>query len=187
MPQNRRRPVASLGLMYGAFIFMGALFGVALSLTLGVFYALSLEGAFKANLRAVAGQVRDRLTGRRRYLPQVDGERRVESDTRIRSLQEELRMANRLLDQARGEREAHGQQSRAAADQTQQLQKDVIERDARMLALEEELRQHGPRLQALREQLAARSAELAQARRELKDLQVELDVLSSGSQLLGRG
>ncbi|CAG0937847.1 hypothetical protein GPROT2_00022 [Gammaproteobacteria bacterium] len=166
--------------MYGAFIFMGALFGVALSVTVGLFYVLSLGGDFKSSLHDVAGQLRDRLTGRRRYQPQVSGERRVESDNRVRSLQEELRVANRLLDQARAEREAREQQASQGADQLRELQQQVLERDERILALEGQLGQQAPQLQALREQLAERASQLAQAQRQAKDLQMEIEVLHSG-------
>ena len=166
--------------MYGAFIFMGALFGVALSVTVGLFYVLSLGGDFQASLRDAAGQLRDRITGRRRYQPQVSGERRVESDNRVRSLQEELRVANRLLDQARAEREAREQQASQGADQLRELQQQVLERDERILALEGQLGQQAPQLQALREQLAERASQLAQAQRQAKDLQMEIEVLHSG-------
>ncbi|GIK34613.1 MAG: hypothetical protein BroJett010_11720 [Gammaproteobacteria bacterium] len=166
--------------MYGAFIFMGALFGVALSVTVGLFYVLSLGGDFQASLRDAAGQLRDRITGRRRYQPQVTGERRVETDNRVRSLQEELRVANRLLEQARGEREANDQQARQGADQVRELQQAVLEREERILALESQVGQYSPQLQELREQLAERTMQLVQAQRQARDLQMEIEVLNSG-------
>ncbi len=172
--------------MYAAFMFMGALFGVALSVTVGLFYVLSLGGDFKASLRDAAGQLRDQLTGRRRLQPQQPGEPRVEVDTRVRSLQEELRVVHRLLDQTRGEREAHGQEIRNTADQIRQLQQGVLERDARILDLDGELNQQRGQLQALREQLAERAAELARAQRQARDLQTEIDVLNSGIDLVSR-
>lgn len=172
--------------MYAAFIFIGVLFGVAMSITLALFYVLSLGGDFRGNLHAVAIELRDRLTGRRRSAPAAGEGQRVEADPRIRSLQEELRMANRLLDQTRNERETQAAEIARAGERAEQLAAEINERDARILTLETESSRQAPQLQTLREELATRSAELGRARREIKDLQVEIDVLGAGARLVSQ-
>lgn len=172
--------------MYAAFIFIGVLFGVAMSITLSLFYVLSLGGDFRANLHSVALELRDRLTGRRRPLQQAAEGQKAEADPRIRSLQEELRMANRLLEQARREREEQVAEVARARERAEEMAGEINERDARILTLETESSRQAPQLEALREELAARTAELGRARREIKDLQVEIDVLGAGAGLVGQ-
>lgn len=172
--------------MYAALLIIGFLFGLALALTVGLFYVLSLDGEFKANVRATAVQVRDRVTGRRRYQPAVSGERRVEPDARLRSLQEELRVANRLLDQARAERQAGSDEAGKAAEEARGLRLELDERDLRIASLEDQVKGHAERQEALRQQLAERAEQLARSQRELRDLQTELDVLQSGVDVVNR-
>ena len=78
--------------MYVALLIIGVIFGVALAATIGLFYVISLDGEFQANLRATAVALRDRVTGRRRYSPAPGVERRADPDPRLRSMQEELRL-----------------------------------------------------------------------------------------------
>lgn len=166
--------------MYAGFILIGVFFGLALALTVGLFYVLGLDGQFRENLEATARVLRDRVTGRRRYVPAVSGERRAEPDPRVRSLQEELRVANRLIEQARAGQQGDAEQARQASEQTATLRQDIIERDQRIVALEDELRAATGSRETLREQLAENAGQLARAQRELRDLQTELDLLQSG-------
>ncbi len=166
--------------MYAGFILIGVIFGLTLALTVGLFYVLSLEGEFKANLRAAGLEVRDRVTGRRRYMPAVSGERRVEPDPRVRALQEELRVANRLMEQVRAEHQASAEQTHQASERTQALHLGLAERDLCIAGLEEQVKTLAERQEALRQQLADRCEQLARSQRDVRDLQTELDVLQSG-------
>ena len=166
--------------MYAGFIFIGVLFGLALTLTVSLFYVLSLDGEFKANIRATAREVRDRITGRRRYVPAVSGERRVEPDPRVRSLQEELRVANRLMEQVRAERQVSAAENHKTSGQTLEMRQGLAERDLRIASLEEQLKMQAERQETLRQQLAERCEQLARSQREVRELQTELDVLQSG-------
>lgn len=166
--------------MYAGFILIGVFFGLALAVTVGLFYVLGLDGSFRANLEATARELCDRVTGRRRYVPGVTGERRQDVDPRVRSLQEELRLANRLLEQARSGQQGDAEQARRAVEENATLRQDLAARDGRIGELEAQLQAATGRQEALREQLAERAEQLARSQRDVRDLQTELDVLQSG-------
>lgn len=166
--------------MYAGFILIGVFFGLALAVTVGLFYVLGLDGSFRANLEATARELCDRVTGRRRYVPGVTGERRQDVDPRVRSLQEELRLANRLLEQARSGQQSDAEQARRAVEENATLRQDLAARDGRIGELEAQLQAATGRQEALREQLAERAEQLARSQRDVRDLQTELDVLQSG-------
>jgi hypothetical protein len=86
-----------------AMLIIGVLFGVALSVTVALFAILSMEGRFSDNLRATAGQALRRLTGRgpRPGAGLAAGSRAPEFEARLRTLTEEVRVMQRLLDQTK--------------------------------------------------------------------------------------
>jgi chromosome segregation ATPase len=169
--------------MLFAMFLMGLLFGVALAVTLALFAVLAMDGRFADNVVAAARFGRDRLTGR---LPRAEATtviRSPESDARLRALQEEIRVQQRLLEQARVEREGH-------TAEVQQLQLDLTSLREANAGCEQRIGERDAALREstavaarAREELALANAELARARREAKDLETELGVARSGAGL----
>lgn len=164
-----------------AMALIGLLFGVALTVTVAVFAVLAMDGGFSDNLRLAARELQGRLTGRHRPAAPVVAARNPEADTRIRGLQEEIKVMQRLLEQGRAEREQAAEAARRAAEEIGALRAAVGERDEKAGAIQEAARAQAAEAGRLREELGRASAELATARRELRDLQTELSVAQSGA------
>lgn len=167
--------------MAQAMFIIGILIGVALSATVALFGVLSMDGRFGDNLKAAATEARLRLTGRNRRLQVTVPGRNPETDARVRGLQEEIKVMQRLVEQGRAEGEAHAGASTRSAEQLAALQAAVVDRDQRILALEASLKEEGAAKSHLRDELALRSAELAGAKRDVRDLETELSVAQSGA------
>ncbi len=166
-----------------AMFIVGLLFGVALTVTVALFGILSMDGRFRENLVAAASECRNRLTGRHRRGQASAPSRGIESDTRLRALQEEVRVMQRLMEQARVEREAQAEESRRAGAEVAALRGLLTEREAQVSARDAALAETTAAVITAREQLADRSAELARSRREAKDLETELGIVQSGTGL----
>jgi len=159
-------------------LIIGILFGAGLSLLLAMLYVLSLGGEFRDSLRLAALELRDRLTGRRPPPAPAAEQAPPPPDPRIRGLQEELRMANRLLEKARGERLAIVEQAERASAETAQLNEAIAEGERRIAALGEEVTAERNRAEQLRALLGERCEELARANRDVRDLRNELELLN---------
>lgn len=170
--------------MYGAFVFIGVLFGVALSITLGLFYVLAQGGSFKESFKALCVEWHGRLTGRHRLMRGAVATQQAGDELRLRSLQDELRMVNRMLAEERSGREEQAADLARRADQAKQFAKVLAEREKQIRMLQAQSKEHQPQLQALQRELATREAELGKRSREIRDLQVELDVLGAGVSLV---
>lgn len=167
-----------------AMVIVGLLMGVALSFTVALFVILSMDGRFRDNLRETALLCRDLATGRRRPAPaRVIATRVPEADARIRSLQEEVRVMQRLLEDARTERAAHAGEAGQAHAEIEALRAALAEREAQVAARDAALAESGAACSRAREELAERTAELARSRREVRDLETEIGVLQSGAGL----
>ena len=164
-----------------AMLVVGLLFGIALSMTIAVFAALSMGGSFQENLKAASAELRAWITGRRRKMPASVSVRSVESETRIRALQEEIRVMQRLMDQARVTRETHTNEVSKATTEISALRAAAAERDERLAGMETMLREETARAGKAREELAELAAQLARSRQETKDLETELSVVQSGA------
>jgi hypothetical protein len=162
---------------------IGLLFGVALTLTVAAFGVLSMDGRFAENLSAAARAAQARLTGRHRTAAAATAAvaRSPETEARIRGLQEEVKVMQRLLDQARVEREQNAATDLRTAEETAALRALVAERDEKIGALQEAARLESANAMRWREELARQAEELATARRELRDLETELSVAQSGA------
>ncbi len=162
-------------------LIVGLLFGIALALTLALFGILSMDGHFVENLKAAAIAARDRLTGRSPRATVSMPARGAESETRIRNLQEEIRVQQRLMEQARTEREAVAQESNQARQEIATLREALAERERELGLRDLALQEAGSVATRAREELAAANAELARSRRELKELETELGIARSGA------
>jgi len=162
-----------------AMAIVGLLFGIVLTLTLGLFVVLSMGGRFQENLRVVAAEIRARLTGNRRGTRTSTPTRAVEHEAKIRALQEELRVMQRLMDKERAESETHKNETRTAMAEASSLRVAISERDERLAALEATVQQKIGEAVSLRDELAERSAELARTNRQVKDLETEINVVQS--------
>jgi chromosome segregation ATPase len=158
------------------FLLIGLLFGIALSAVLAVFVVLLASPATRAGLRAGRVPWRDLLGLAPRSLP----ERRVEPDPRLQALQQELKITQRLVDQARNEREAHQAEVRRLGEELAAISATLAERDQQHREARESLELELERARQLEADVAARADELSRANSELKDLRTELDVLQSG-------
>jgi chromosome segregation ATPase len=163
--------VASLG-----FLVMGLLFGLAMALVLGAFLVLLQTAENRALLRAGRLPILH-LLGLRHEPPP---EKRPDLEPRLRALQEELRVTQRLVDQARVEREARQAEQRQRDEELATLRAQLAERTARCEELAAVVAGEQDRARGLEEQVSTRSDELSRANMTLKDLRTELDVVQSG-------
>jgi chromosome segregation ATPase len=166
-----------------AMLIVGLLIGVALTVTVAAFGVLSMDGRFRDNVRAAMNECRNRLTGRHPRAQNVGPARSVEGDARIRALQEEVRVMQRLMDQARVERETQAEESRRAGAEILTLRGLLAEREEQLGSRNAALAEATAAAARAREELAERSAELARSRRDAKGLETELGILQSGDGL----
>jgi chromosome segregation ATPase len=166
-----------------AMLIAGLLFGVALTVTLGLFVVMSMDGGFRENLRAAAAECRNFLTGRRKRARAVVPARNVEFEARLRAAQEEVRVMQRLMGDARSEREAHEEAMRRSSDELAALRRLVAEREDRIREQDGALFKSTAVVDKLRTELAERGAELARVLRQVKDLETELGVARSATGL----
>ena len=150
---------------------------------MALFGILSMDGHFQDNLKAAGTEIRARVTGRHRRSQSAGPVRDTGSETRIRALQEEVRVMQRLMDKERVERETQAAEMRKAQDEIVALRAAVSERDERMVSLDAALRDETAKTGKLREELAERSALLARSQQDNKDLETELSVAQSGAGL----
>jgi chromosome segregation ATPase len=162
---------------------VGLLFGVALTLTVGFFAVLSMGGQFGDNLRQAAAEIKARITGTHRKAQAPGPGRPVEQDARMRALQEEVRVMQRLMDKERVEREGQKEEIRNSLAEVSSLRARVAEREERVVALEAASGEQMTAASKLRDELAERSAELARAKQQVKDLETEINVVQSGAGL----
>lgn len=167
--------------MTAAMLIIGVLFGFALSVTLALFGILSMGGRFVDNAKAALAEAQSRLTGRQRLAAVPATARSGESESRQRALQEEVRVMQRLMEQARAEYAALGTELDKAAAELAATRSALGEKAQAVADLETRVQAERQSVVQLQDSLAERCAELAQSRRELRDLQTELSVLQSGT------
>jgi len=148
-----------------AMAIVGFLIGITLTITVGVFGVLSMDGGFAENLRAAGLELRRRITGQHRPAPAA-AVRSAEVDNRVRGLQEEVKVMQRLLEQGRVERETLLAAARQSAEDIETLRAAITARDERIATMDEAGRSSSDETLRLREQLGSRDAELATARLE---------------------
>jgi chromosome segregation ATPase len=162
---------------------VGLLFGVALTLTVGFFAVLSMGGQFGDNLRQAAAEIRARITGTHRKGQAPSPGRPAEQDARMRALQEEVRVMQRLMDKERVEREGQKEENRNSLAEITSLRARLAEREEQVVALEAASAEQMAAASKMRDELGERSAELARAKQQVKDLETEINVVQSGAGL----
>jgi chromosome segregation ATPase len=158
------------------FLLMGLLFGIALTAVMGVFLILLASPEHRAELRAGRLPYRQLLGLEARVVP----ERRAEPDPRLQALQQELKVTQRLVDQARAAREAHQAEVQRLNDELVELRSQLAARDEVYRETQATLDRELERARDLEQDVSTRADELSRANSELKDLRIELDVLQSG-------
>lgn len=160
---------------FAGLIFIGLLFGIILTAGVVGFVVVRSGGPVKESL--FGGGNGKLAIGK----PAASPELTPEADKRHKALLEELRITQKLLDQGRGEREAHEKAVKAAAAEMVAVRAQIADRDLRVQALEGSLREAMLRIDNLMTQLSARTEEYATVSLQLKDTRMELDVTESGS------
>ncbi len=160
---------------YAGLIFIGLLFGIVLGGSVVAFIVVRAGGPLKESLFGDTG--RNHPFSKAPKVPELA----LEADTRQKALLEELRITQKLLDQGRVEREQHDKAAKAAATEMTALRGQMADRDARIQALEQSLREASQRVQGVLGELSDRTEALATVSLQLKDTRMELDVTESGS------
>lgn len=163
---------------YLGLIGIGLLFGLVLS---GIAIAFVL-------MRSGEGPLKESLFGSDSRAPAFPGagkpaEVTPEADKKIKTLLEELRVTQRLVDQGRVEREQFLKAATAGKAEIDALRERVAEREAQIEGLQDELKAAAGRHDALLADLDARTEELSRVSLELRDARTELEVAESGTAL----
>lgn len=157
------------------FLVMGVLFGLALSIVLGTFLIILQSEENRALLRAGRLPILH-LLGLRSEPPP---EKRPDLEPRLRAVQDELRVTQRLVDQARVEREGREAERKALDEELAALRTQLDDRARQVEELQAAVELARERTRILEEDVSMRSDELSRANTTLKDLRTELDVVQS--------
>jgi chromosome segregation ATPase len=142
-----------------------------------------MDGRFMDNAKVAAAQALAGLTGRRRTTVALVAPN-PESEARVRGLQEEIRVMQRLMEQARAEHASLSGESERVRVELAAASAALGERDRTVAELEARVQEERAKCVQLHDSLSERCAELARSRREVKDLETELSVLQSGAGFL---
>lgn len=172
--------MATLGLL-----FIGLLFGLFLSLVVAAFLLLNLDPRLRDDLLARRRSVLDLVRPR-----QVPGRSPTGPshhpglDQKIRSLQEEVRISQKLLEGSREAAETKRREAESLAAEVAGLRQQVAAGDTARQALATELESRQEACRTLEAQLAAAREQMARREREARDLAIELDLARAGERLL---
>jgi len=156
------------------FIFIGLLFGILLSAIVIGFIVVRSGGPLKESL---FGNAADKLPF---GSPPPVRDISIDAENRCRALTEDLRVAQRLLDQDRVLREQNATAARESAAEIAGLKDLVAERQSKIEALEAALREAASRVDDLMSQLSQRTDELSKVSLQLRDALTEIDVSETG-------
>ena len=163
---------------YLGLIGIGLLFGLVLS---GIAVAFII-------MRSGGGPLKESLFGndsRALAFPGANKPPEVapEADKKIKTLLEELRVTQRLVDQGRVEREQFLNAAKAGKTEIDALRERIAEREAQIEGLQCEIKDPAVRQEALLADLDARTEELSRISLELRDARTEIEVAESGTTL----
>jgi chromosome segregation ATPase len=163
---------------YLGLIGIGLLFGLVLS---GIAVAFII-------MRSGEGPLKESLFGSDSRAPAFPGANKPvevapEADKKIKTLLEELRVTQRLVDQGRVEREQFLGAAKAGKAEIDALRERVAEREAQIESLQLQLKEAAVRQEALLADLDGRTEELSRLSLELRDARTELEVAESGTAL----
>lgn len=157
---------------------------------IGLLFGLMLSGIAVAFIimRANGGPLKESLFGDDSRAPAFAAANNTpevtpEADKKIKSLLEELRITQRLVDQGRVEREQFLNAAKAGKGEIDALRERVSERDVQIESLQAELKDAAIRQEALLADLDGRTEELSRISMELRDARTELEVAESGTTL----
>ena len=157
---------------------------------IGLLFGLMLSGIAVAFIimRANGGPLKESLFGADSRAPAFPGannkpEVTPEADKKIKSLREELRVTQRLVNQGRVEREQFLNAAKAGKAEIDALRERVAERDAKIDSLQTAIKDAAVRQEALLADLDGRTEELSRVSLELRDARTELEVAESGTTL----
>jgi chromosome segregation ATPase len=157
---------------------------------IGLLFGLMLSGIAVAFIimRANGGPLKESLFGADSRAPAFPGannkpEVTPEADKKIKSLLEELRVTQRLVDQGRVEREQFLNAAKAGKAEIDALRERVAERDAKIDSLQTAIKDAAVRQEALLADLDGRTEELSRVSLELRDARTEPEVAESGTTL----
>lgn len=159
---------------FAGLIFIGLLFGILLSAIVIGFIVVRSGGPLKESL---FGDAAGKMPFGR---PPPVAELTIEADNRCKALLEDLRIAQKLLDQDRVLREENARAARDTAAEIETLRNQVADRQSRIGALETSLREAGARIDDLLCQLRDRTEELSTVSLKLREARIELDVSETG-------
>ncbi len=160
---------------FAGLIFIGLLFGVILGASVVGFIVIRAGGPLKESL--FGNEPRKPAFGAQSSAQELS----PEADKRHKALLEELRVANKLLDQDRIERTKREKAAKTAAEELAALRSQLADRAATIAGLEGALKESGRRVDDLLDQVSTRTEALATVTLELKDTRMELDINESGS------
>ncbi len=163
---------------YLGLIGIGLLFGLVLS---GIAITFII-------MRSGEGPLKESLFGNDSRAPAFPGANKPpevapETDKKIQTLLEELRVTQRLVDQGRVEREQFLNAAKAGKAEIDALRERVAEREAQIESLRAEVKAAAVRQEALLADVDARTEELSRISVELRDARTELEVVESGTTL----
>jgi len=159
---------------FAGFIFIGFLFGVLLSAIVVGFIVVRSGGPLKESL---FGNAADKLPF---GSPPPPRETSIDAENRCKALLEDLRVAQKLLDQDRVLREQNAAAAAAAAAEIDALKNQVADRESKIVSLEASLREASLRIEDLMGQLSDRTEELSKVSLQLRDARTEIDVSETG-------
>jgi cell division protein FtsB len=159
---------------FAGLIFIGLLFGILLSAIVIGFIVVRSGGPLKESLFGDAA-------GKMPFgSPPPVREPAIDAENRCKSLQEDLRIAQKLLDEDRVRRELSTRAAKEAATEIDTLRNQVAHREAQIGVLEASLRESGARIEDLMTQVSDRTEELSKVSLQLRDARTELDMSESG-------
>ena len=172
--------------MVMAMAIIGFVFGAVLVVTVALFAVLSMEGGFRENLEATARLALRRLTGRAPKITAASpAGRAMELEGRLRTMAEEAKVLQKLIEQTRGERDALKLELQKAARDREEAANAAQARDARIAELMATLQAESGRVIQLREEAGGLQAQIADLKTQVRDLETELNVAQSGVDLTG--
>ena len=162
---------------FAGLIFIGLLFGVMLSAIVVGFIVVRSGGPLKESLFGDASRAPSFAS------PPPGPELSPEADKRHKSLLEELRISQKLIDKGRMERDQHDKAVKEVQAELLVVRNQLAERNLRIQALEASLAEASLRVDSLADQLGERTEMLSTVSLQLKDARTEIDVSESGSSL----
>lgn len=164
---------------FAGFVFIGVIFGFVLAGILGLFLVMRIGGPLKERL---AGDLAG-AAGRRGADARSGGAAPGQSELaqRVRSLQEEVKVTHRLMEQGRDALKARSEELARVAAELEAARGAVRERDEALARIRKSQEQERAEMDVLRSLLVEREASLMQTTLQLRDIETERGVAEAGA------